>query len=374
MKDKHLHIVALNIPFPANYGGVIDIYYKIKALSELGVQIHLHCFQYGRAKSENLNNLCHTVHYYPRKMKWINLISKIPFIVKSRTSSQLLTNLQSHNAPILFEGLHSCAYLNNPLLQNNKQFVRTHNIEADYYIALAKSENKFFDKLYLFSEYLKIKHFEKKLESASAILSISKKDQQHFKTISNSYYIKAFHSDTEITSLEGIGEYAIYHGNLSVTENENAAFFLIQKVFSKIDYPLVITGYAPSKKLRQIVKPYNHIRIVENPEGAILERMLKNAHLQVLPTLQDTGIKLKLLKSLHEGRHCIVNGLMVNETGLESLCHIVDTPEEWIRKIKELEDTPFSINEIQARKNLMLAEFNSKTEAEKIIQIIYPQD
>jgi hypothetical protein len=64
----------------------------------------------------------------------------------------------------------------------------------------------------------------------------------------------------------------------------------------------------------------------------------------------------------------------VNETGLESLCHIVEKPNEWIDKIKELEEVPFSIEEIQARKSLMLEEFNSNTGAEKIIQLIYPQD
>ncbi len=374
MKDKHLHIVALNIPFPADYGGVIDIYYKIKSLSEKGLKIHLHCFEYGRAKASILNKFCDSVDYYPRKMKWQNLFSKTPFIVKSRTSEKLLQNLQKFHAPILFEGLHSCAYLKNPLLQNQKQFVRSHNIEANYYKALAKSETRLLNKLYLFTEYFKIKTYESKLKEAKGIFSISLKDHEYFSIIGTSHYIKAFHSDTEITSQEGIGEYAIYHGNLSVAENEDAALFLIQKVFSKLDYPLVITGYAPSKKLRRIAKSHNHIRIVENPEDLILERMLKNAHIQVLPTLQDTGIKLKLLKSLYQGRHCLVNGKMVNKTGLESLCHIVEKPNEWIEKIKELEILSFSSKEIQARKDLMLEEFNTKTEANKIIKIIFPQD
>ena len=34
--EKHINIIALNIPFPANYGGVIDIYYKLYALSRCG--------------------------------------------------------------------------------------------------------------------------------------------------------------------------------------------------------------------------------------------------------------------------------------------------------------------------------------------------
>ena len=48
MKNK-LHIISLDIPFPANYGGVIDIFYKLKSLSNLGVEIILHCFEYGAA-------------------------------------------------------------------------------------------------------------------------------------------------------------------------------------------------------------------------------------------------------------------------------------------------------------------------------------
>ena len=31
--EKHLHIVAFNVPLPANYGGVIDVFYRLKALS-----------------------------------------------------------------------------------------------------------------------------------------------------------------------------------------------------------------------------------------------------------------------------------------------------------------------------------------------------
>ena len=41
---KELHIISFNYPYPPSYGGIIDVYYKIKALSDLGIKIHLHCF------------------------------------------------------------------------------------------------------------------------------------------------------------------------------------------------------------------------------------------------------------------------------------------------------------------------------------------
>jgi len=373
LEDKQLHIVALNIPYPPNYGGTIDIFYKIKALSELGIKIHLHCFQYGRMEAEELDLLCSSVHYYPRKMHWRHLFSKTPFIVKSRKSKKLLENLKKINAPILYEGLHTCYYLNHSKLKQRPQFVRAHNIESDYYRILAKGEKKLIDKLFLFSEYLKIRAYEKKLNNARGILSISLKDHQHFNNADKSTYIKAFHPDTKITSKEGVGEYAIYHGNLSVAENENAALFLIHKVFSKIDFPLVIAGFKPSKYLRKEVNKHRYIRIVESPEASVLNNIIENAQMQVLHTQQDTGIKLKLLKSLHKGRHCIVNGKMVRDTGLENACHIVEKAKDWISKIKMLEDVPFCSEEIEKRTRL-LKEFNCKNEAKKIIRLIYPQE
>ena len=38
------------MPYPPDYGGVFDLYYKLKYLHERGVIIHLHCYEYGRGK------------------------------------------------------------------------------------------------------------------------------------------------------------------------------------------------------------------------------------------------------------------------------------------------------------------------------------
>ncbi|MCC8094833.1 MAG: glycosyltransferase family 1 protein, partial [Tannerellaceae bacterium] len=65
--DRYLNIIALNIPWPPNYGGIIDIYYKIKALHALGIKIILHCFEYERGASPELDSLCDQVYYYKRR-------------------------------------------------------------------------------------------------------------------------------------------------------------------------------------------------------------------------------------------------------------------------------------------------------------------
>ena len=54
MAEPHLHIVSFDVPWPANYGGVIDVFYKVKALADLGIRLHLHCFEYGRGEAPEL--------------------------------------------------------------------------------------------------------------------------------------------------------------------------------------------------------------------------------------------------------------------------------------------------------------------------------
>ena len=62
MSEIHLQIISFNIPYPPNYGGVIDVYYKLKALHSAGVKVHLHCFEYGREIPEDLNKLCFEIY------------------------------------------------------------------------------------------------------------------------------------------------------------------------------------------------------------------------------------------------------------------------------------------------------------------------
>ena len=46
MKPAALHIICLDAPSPPNYGGAIDMYYKIRALALAGTRIILHYFAY----------------------------------------------------------------------------------------------------------------------------------------------------------------------------------------------------------------------------------------------------------------------------------------------------------------------------------------
>lgn len=369
--ETALQLVAFNIPYPPDYGGIIDIFYKVKALSECGVSVYLHCFEYDRPQAEELEKYCAKVFYYPRRSGIRHQLSPKPYIVVTRDNIQLLNNLSSNNSPILFEGLHTCLYLANTQLKNHVKLVRTHNLEHEYYLNLYKAEQNIFKKIFFRIEACKLKRFEKILENADHLLCISPNDNYYFDhQYGRSHFIPAFHPFNEIKSKVGRGDYILFHGNLSVSENIQAVDYLIQNVFSKIPHKVIIAGKNPQSKLAVKIQNHSNIQLISNPEHEQMEALIQNSHICLLPTFQDTGLKLKLLASLFSGRFCIANTPMIHKTGLEHLCHQANTPKEMIDCVNKLFPEDFTSEEIEKRKIILEDAFSNHANALKIIRMI----
>lgn len=371
MPEKHLHIVSFNVPFPANYGGVIDVFYKIKALHEMGVKVHLHAFHYGRTQPEELKAICHSVHYYERKTFFQAIYSKVPYIVGSRKSNELLSVLAEDDFPILFEGLHTCFYLNHPLLKNRLKLVRMHNIEWDYYNSLSKVEKNFFVKFYLYTEANKLKKYEEILKDANVILAISNKDTVYLdERFQNVHYLPAFHPNEIIQSQTGKGDYALYHGNLKVQENNQAAIYLLKKVFDELPYSFKIAGTNPSDMLKKEMKKNNKYELIESPYDAAMKTLIQNAQMNVLPTFQPTGIKLKLINALYNGRWLIANPFMVENTGLEELCIVANSSDDMIEAVLTYMQKDFPQSEIGRRNVLLQKHFSNAANAKILFDLL----
>ncbi|MFL5765503.1 MAG: glycosyltransferase [Bacteroidia bacterium] len=350
---------------------MIDIYYKIKALHAEGIRIHLHCFEYGRAEALSLESICEKVYYYKRKMSRSLLLSPLPFVVATRSSAKLTENLLRDTYPILFEGLHSCFHLDDERLTGRIKIVRTHNIEHDYYRNLQKVERSVFKRMYFGMEAKKLERFEKILRKADHIAAISVADTMHLSArYKNVHHITAFHPNEEVEIKKGTGKFCLYHGNLEVGENNEAALFLVNEVFSKISVPLVIAGRKPSAELKAAVERSVNATLRANINTKEIHDLIAEAQINVLPTFQATGIKLKLLAALFTGRYAVVNVPMVANTGLEGLCVVCDHPEEMAAAVKDLFARPFNMEEKEKREAVLLKEFSNKANAEKLIALI----
>ena len=371
---KHLHIVTPDVPWPADYGGVIDIFYTLKALHGQGVNVHLHCFTQARTGQEELNKYCSSVTYYQRRKRSRSFSLITPLIVNSRVNAALLSNLQKDDYPILLEGIHCSYYVYKGLLKNRKIIVRLFNTEFEYYKQLAKLETNLFKKLYYLHESRLLKKYEQAIANKALILALSKQDVHMYQQLFNApnvYYLPVFLPYTLAHGKVGKGNYCLYHGNLAVNENEQAAIWLLQHVFSKLSIPFVIAGKNPSKKLVQLAHVYQHTCLVANPSDTDLQDMIAKAQVHVLPSLNNTGIKLKLLNAMCNGRHCVVNKAGVAGSGLEEFCHIAEDALSFQEKIETLFTQPYTEYDNQQRQTLIQTTYNNEVNARELITYLW---
>ena len=130
MQGKPLHVVSFDNPFPPVYGGVIDVYYKLKALHELGFEVYLHCFVDSKSSPDpQLLELTKETHFYRRKKKQhgYKMLSIYPFAVYSRYRKELYANIAKVDAPILFEGQQTSFLAKKHGLNDRKLLLRLHN-------------------------------------------------------------------------------------------------------------------------------------------------------------------------------------------------------------------------------------------------------
>ena len=369
--DNHIHIVSFDVPCPVNYGGVIDVFFKLKALHERGFKVHFHCFEYGREHSERLESLCYSVDYYKRDMSFLKFFSKKPFIVISRISEGLIQNLLKDDYPIILEGLHTCGVLLDNRMQGRRIYVRAHNLEHDYYHYLAEAEKKLSKKLFLRIESRKLRRFEPILAKATGILAISNKDYEYYKSrYDNVYLIPAYAGFDKVDVLEGQGDFVLYHGKLDVSENYNAAEFLVKEVFAGTDIKFKIAGMNPPRHLVKCVAAEPNVELIVNPDDDYLQELIRKAHINILVTSQSTGLKLKLLNALYNGRYCVVNDKMVEGLDVNDLCIVANTAGEIKTVVADLMTKPFVEEQVAIRKSRMDAFYNSSRTTDKLVELL----
>lgn len=368
--SKNLHLVSFDVPYPPNYGGVIDVYYKIVELHKLGVEIYLHTYLLKKEnKQPKLNRFCKEVFYYKREKKLTDFFSSKPFRIKSRENLNLIENLKKIEAPIIFDGLHTAF----PLLKFNFKnvYVRTHNIEHDYFKGLAKSQKNIFSKLIYHLEASKLEKFEKNLDKVKGIFAISPFEFNYFKKKynNNSYYIPVFHEAKFTQENTNRSDYILFHGDLRVSDNIKSAMSCIN-IYKDSPYRLVIASSQKATEIEKITREYDNIDFQHIATNKQLKLLIQKAKINFIYTHLKSGIKLKLLNVLYNGGHLLTNKKMVEDTGLEETCAIAKNKKDFLRQTNLLFQKDFSETELMKRKEL-LSKFNPEQSAKAIVNIIY---
>lgn len=371
MQNQKLHVVSFDNPFPPKYGGVIDVFYKIKALHLLGVEITLHCFV-DAIPNHNPELECFTkkIFYYKREKKIWDFFSKIPFSVISRKHKDLCHNLNLDNSPIFFEGLQTTYLLKKNKFEGRKLFLRLHNIEAKYYYGLYKSEFVFFKKVAYYLESQKYRYYQKMISEFDAVFTLSNFDTQLiFEHYKKGDYIPVFHGNVVLIKLSKFGDYAFYNGDLRISDNKRAVGFLIN-VFKKIpDYKLIIASSMNTEVLQSQCKLMKNILFVKLESQSHLDDLLKHAHINVMFSFQQAGTKLKAVNALYKSRFSIINNNMLDDFDLKNLCVLAQNESEFLDAVNVLRNKPYL--DFDTRKIILDKVLNDTQNAKKMVQIIY---
>lgn len=342
--SRKLHIVCLRSPLPADTGGARDMLERITALRNEGIKIHLYCFYKGTENiPAELYSIADKVSVYRRRISLFRLLQGQPYIVACRSDKSLLDRLSEDSAPILFDGIHTTAHIHALFQKDRKLIVRMHNDEVQYYRELSRFERNLLKRIYYWLESKRIHRWMKNLPPAElGCIQIREQD-----VIARSYnHLSTFLLPpvlpARVESLIGNGGYCLYHGNLSVSENERAAIWLLRRVFARLKLPLVIAGKNPSSKLEKLVHFYQHACLVADPSDRELRDLIQKAQINVLPSRTRTGIKLKIFDALQYGRHCIINQEMNESSPWTDSCTIVSSADEMGEAVTKLYSVPFT--------------------------------
>ena len=314
-----INIVCTQTPSPSANGYSIDLYYTILALREHGFEIRTH----------------------------IQVLDDDPL---------LLDELCQDDSPILFEGLRACKLLTHPRLKERMKVVRLHHIAHDHYCRLAML-NKFTMRGFnYFIESLRCKRMERSLNQAQAVCAISKGDMQYWESLL---------PDTKIIHLPCLFDasfpenplptepFVLYHGNLDNDESRYVIRLIANDLAKRCPGILfVIAGRREDEEEKEL--PQN-VKIIPNPTDDHLQLLLATAGIHLLPSIQPTGIKTKLLTALVKGTgHIIANHEMLYGHSLGRFCLRADTPEDMAAGIQKLITQSVDPKSLEKRKQILL--------------------
>jgi glycosyltransferase involved in cell wall biosynthesis len=286
----------------------------------------------------------------------------------------LLERLLEDDYPILLEGIHCTYLLNDPRFGSRKVILRLHNVEYQYYRQLYLSEKSLLKKIYYHHESNLLRQYEARIADKVKILAVSPKDSALYREefgADDIDTLPVFLPFGEVRSKEGTGCFCLYHGNLSVAENEQVVVWLLKKVFATMEMPFIISGKNPSARLTRLIEQYPHTCLIPDPSEEELQDLIAKAQVNILPSFNCTGVKLKLLNALYNGRHCIVNKDAVEDSGLQPVCHIADSAADFQSMVTSLCTEPFTQKEIETRKTVLGALYDQEKNLQKLLHAIW---
>lgn len=348
MSQHDLHFVCLDPPWPPNYGGAIDQYYALLALTDAGLRPAVHLFHRAdrpKPPPPPAELRLSDARVYERSASLLAALGPLPYIVSCRKTPPLLEALAKDDLPVLFQGTHATGWAARLRREfpKRKLLLRVHNIEAEYYHALAAAESSPLRKAYFMAESLRLRQYEPKVWPLfDRLFCISEREAARLSAQGlPADWLPAFLPPLAPFPPPVIDPQApalLFHADFTVRENQQAGDFLLHCVSlfpEGARLTLAGRGLARWKPTTPLPKGTN---LISDPPD--MRPILEASPVVVLPIRRGAGVKLKLLQSIQAGRIVLATPQALEGSGFEASVPVFETAENLATLVRRLVQEP----------------------------------
>jgi polysaccharide biosynthesis protein PslH len=364
--------VCNDFPYPPMHGGLVDMWNRVQALHQLGVQLDVIATvkeEPGAEALKTVKDQVRTLHLVKRKSLFSGLFHWKPVQVKIRSGLNSLHIGQDYDF-LLMQSEFVTEILRNPTIRWRKSIIRVDNDEYVYQMRTAKEERSLARKLYYFQEAFRIKsHTTKSFREADMLWFVSHEDLTSFRNASgdNNYSRSLFMPtavDLSKMSRPNLsGKNVLFVGSLWNPLNKAAVEWYIANVHPGLadvaGYSLTIAGSTRGKDcdwLRTITSQFSNINIALDVDD--LTSLYNDSALFVNPMQSGAGVKLKTVEAGVRGLPILSSSVGAEGTGLVPNVHFIqaNNSEEFGAGVRRLLDDKILAAEMVGRCQQFLVE------------------
>lgn len=359
--------VCPDSPFPADHGGKVDIYERLKDGINNNFIIDLVCTKKKGVKielPEDINTKINKIIPVERDMSFKRLLSFKPFHIQSRKKLKDLNFNNAHYDLLLLESEHVFYILENKTFTYKKNAVRVHNDEVRYIFQLFLAGSNLKRKLFYFLEFLKFLLFRSYLNSSI---------ENHFfvssKEFNNSYWIKKtqkkflFKTPFEVKTkfrFKREGFKVLFIGSIFMDNNLSSIYWYLENVHNRLinipEYKFYIAGNTKGLEIKQLKKitSFKKISLIENPDN--FDDLYEKCSVFINPMKRGAGLKQKTVRALEHGMPIVSTKVGVEGLDLKNEIHYInsETGREFYIAIKTIfYDPDFGFNLVKNAQNFL---------------------
>ncbi|MEK8088967.1 glycosyltransferase [Thermithiobacillus plumbiphilus] len=266
----------------------------------------------------------------------------LPYPIVSRYNKELLSEVVKWDQPgvtMIFEGLHMSLYRFLIPIQKAKTFLRVHNIESDYHLALANMSQTVRHKIAHNVVAHQYRQYEKEVYTKfDGYIFISSSEMEKAKGKCPDLNSKAIWAPplVDVDAISKRSEYVVsknklvYFGDLRVSANLASVNWFIREVFSKIKQSVPDVEFHVAGQGAFDIVRLPHVYV----HGFVpsIEEFVADSAAIVIPSLACAGVQIKLIDAVSFGKPVLTTSQVIEGTEFGKACPFptADTAEDMI--------------------------------------------